>query len=153
MANNDILQYLRKTPHNTNVNVVKGMLGNESGSGAIEMETVFEDDISLTYNKGTYGDWAKYSTNGLEISKGYIKISFDDDILLGGSDSAGHFSCGSQQYSMFSKNYNFFIENIYNNGTGMEELVVQINGYIPSDSDLETYCQTPHHLKIEYFTV
>lgn len=33
MANKDILQYLRETPHNTNVNVVKTMLG-DAGSGS-----------------------------------------------------------------------------------------------------------------------
>ena len=52
MLNKDVLQYLRETPHNTNVNVVKGMVGNGSGSGAIEMTTLFEDDISLSYQPG-----------------------------------------------------------------------------------------------------
>ena len=54
MANNDILQYLRKTPHNTNVNVVKGMIENGSGSGTIEMETVFDEDITLTFERPQY---------------------------------------------------------------------------------------------------
>ena len=37
MANKDILQYLRETPHNTNVNVVKGMMENGSGDGESEI--------------------------------------------------------------------------------------------------------------------
>ena len=45
MANKDILQYLRKTPHNTNVNVVKGMIGNNSNS-PIEISTIFEGDVT-----------------------------------------------------------------------------------------------------------
>ena len=49
MANNDILQYLRETPHNTNVNVVKGMIGNGNGSGSDSNKvTIYEGEITTT---------------------------------------------------------------------------------------------------------
>lgn len=35
MSQTNILEYLRKTPHNTNVNVVKGMIGNTGSSDGL----------------------------------------------------------------------------------------------------------------------
>ena len=34
MAQNDVLDYIRKTPHNSNVNVVKGMLNADDGGSS-----------------------------------------------------------------------------------------------------------------------
>ena len=156
MSNNDILQYLRKTPHNTNVNVVKGMIGNESGSEAIEMETIFEDDITFTnYTPGTqYGpayvsDFYELSFSTIE--KGFLKCTYENLSFFiiyrpgaGSSNQGGEmFSdvdtpCGTiliQQYNEHSLNCT-----IYAKGPDVE-------------SEFETYCQTPHHLKIEWFTI
>lgn len=172
MANTDILQYLRKTPRNTNVNVVKGMIGNGSGSGAIEMETVFEDDISLTYQKGQYSatnvSW--YEDITIPISTGYLKITLDDIILLGTGglqyvwmedeyvETTG-FSLSLSHYDLFSNEKFYTISISYGfTSIGPDESVYRISAYIMAttnedDSDLQAYCQTPHHLKIEYFTI
>lgn len=85
MANNDILQYLRKTPHNTNVNVVKGMLGNESGSGAIEITTVFDEDITLYASERQYLPVAGMydSTDTIEVNVGYLRFTWDDITFAG----------------------------------------------------------------------
>ena len=39
MAQQDVLDYIRKTPHNSNVNVVKGMLNAEGGGGSSDFST------------------------------------------------------------------------------------------------------------------
>ena len=39
MVQQDVLDYIRKTPHNSNVNVVKGML-NAEGGGGLSLPTV-----------------------------------------------------------------------------------------------------------------
>ena len=57
MAQTDILEYLRKTPHNTNVNVVKTMLNAEGDGGAEPLiVTATKDDnevwtLDKTYNE------------------------------------------------------------------------------------------------------
>ena len=172
MANKDILQYLRETPHNTNVNVVKGMIGSGSGSGAIEMETVFEDDITFTYQKGQYSatsvSW--YEDDTISMLEGYLKITLDDTILLGTSslqqtwmedeyvETTG-FSSSLNHYDLFSneKFYTISISYSFTN-IGPDEFGYRISAYImgvtsEDDSDLQAYCQTLHHLKIEWFTI
>ena len=169
MANNDILQYLRKTPHNTNVNVVKGMIGNEGGR-AIEMETVFEDDIVFTYRAGHdtyYNATGNYSTiNSIKVPYGYLWITLDDIVMIGAClsidiDNLGQcgFECYSKSFYLSSDSIKSYINlsNTYyederyidNNG-----LYITIYKNIADEApDLQAYCQTPHHLKIEWFTI
>ena len=156
MANNDILQYLRKTPHNTNVNVVKGMLGNESGSGTIEMETVFDEDISLTYHTGSQYVKAmgRYDSNAIQLLSGYLKITFDDIIFTGASSGTQN---SNVCYGFSNPLELFSTSNIYNismSNDTEDRLRINITSPLNTDDlDLQTYCQTPHHLKIEYFAV
>ena len=156
MANNDILQYLRETPHNTNVNVVKGMIGSGSGSGAIEMTTIFDEDISLSYQTGSQYVKAMghYSSNAIQLLSGYLKITFDDITFTGagsGTQNSNTFDGAPNPLQLFSTSniYNIAMFNSTEDGLRID-ITSPLN---TSDSDLETYCQTPHHLKIEWFTI
>ena len=157
MANNDILQYLRKTPHNTNVNVVKGMIGNESGGGAIEMTTVFDEDITFTdYVPGSqYGSAHAsgfYELPFSTIEKGILKCTYENFnffiIYTPGAGSGRNQGFGSSSdddtpcgtISIGQYNEHSFNCVIYPKGPDVE-------------SEFEAYCQTPHHLKIEWFIV
>ena len=154
MANNDILQYLRKTPHNTNVNVVKGMIGNGSGSGAIEMTTVFDEDITFTYednspyapSTGTYiGDIPIAVING-----GILRLTYENNILFVAPND------GSFDASKRISNLGLPFSYIHMNNSGLTDsfrFQVLSGGLEEHESNLPTYCQTPHHLKIEWFTI
>ena len=149
MANNDILQYLRKTPHNTNVNVVKGMIGNESGSGAIEMTTLFEDDIMLTYTIGQFGPpTGGYDDNfTIQVTNGFFKLVYDNNVMLLGTIKEGAI-INSYDYLA---DYDIFVGKPYD-----KDFHFSISGKNESDEEkekIQVYCQTPHHLKIEYFAV
>ena len=152
MANKDILQYLRETPHNTNVNVVKGMIGNGSGSGTIEMETVFEDDISLTYednspyapSTGTYiGNISIAGING-----GILRLTYENNVLF----VAPNNNSFDTSKSISNSELPFTYINMNNSGlTDSFRFQVQSGGSEEQELNLPTYCQTPHHLKIELF--
>lgn len=150
MVNNDILQYLRKTPHNTNVNVVKGMLGNESGSGAVEMTTVFEDDISLTYTIGQFGPPNGYYEDNftIQVTNGFFKLVYDNNNVLLGIIKEGAIINSSDDLT----DYDILISKSYYD----KDFYFSISGKNQSDEEIEkiqAFCQTPHHLKIEYFAV
>ena len=146
MANNDILQYLRETPHNTNVNVVKGMIGNESGGGAVEMETVFDEDIMLTYEANGYSmPNGSYSGQSPVINDGYLKITLDNFIIRALSENGG----GGGQYQLFDTAVLYTVSI----GVGNELGVIIYSPVSTTDPDLQTYCQEPHHLKIEWFNL
>ena len=149
MANNDILQYLRKTPHNTNVNVVKGMIENGSGSGAIEMTTVFDEDISLTYTIGQFGPPIGFYEDSftIQVTNGFFKLVYDNnDVLLGTIKEGAIIS--SYDYLV---DYDILFRESYD-----KDFYFSVSGKNESDEEkekIQAYCQTPHHLKIEYFTV
>ena len=150
MANNDILQYLRKTPHNTNVNVVKGMIENGSGSGAIEMETVFGDDISLTYTIGQFSPPnGIYEDNfTIQVTNGFFKLVYDNNDVLLGTIKEGAITTSYD----YLTDYDIFFGESYND----KDFYFAISGKNESDEEkekIQAYCQTPHHLKIEYFAV
>ena len=149
MANNDILQYLRKTPHNTNVNVVKGMIGNESGGGAIEMTTVFDEDITLTFEQPQYlpPRGAYLSNITVNVSEVFLKITYDNDIILYG------YADESKNFNITKSTESIDIDIAQNtSNTTYSGPIIYVN-YGSSDEEVQTYCQTPHHLKIEYFTI
>ena len=162
MANNDILQYLRKTPHNTNVNVVKGMIGNESESGAVEMTTVFDEDITFTYNQGnTYNPATGFFEDNREIilSHKYAKITLDDMTFKGLPFDSGDYIVITETnpfiLPLSSDTYTFYIDIYYYYEPNVSNRInASVYGSLyGEDSNLQTYCQTPHHLKIELFNL
>ena len=69
MSQENILDYLRKTPHNTNVNVVKGMISN-SGSSLPEVTIEDNGDILTVVD----GEWEK-AEPGFKCTK----TTYEDD--------------------------------------------------------------------------
>ena len=65
MAQQDVLDYIRKTPHNSNVNVVKGMLGDSSNSALPEV-TELDNGKVLTVVEGQWNK-AEASSGGIDI--------------------------------------------------------------------------------------
>ena len=77
MAQTDILEYLRKTPHNTNVNVVKTMLDNSGGGRASTLM------ITATRDNSTHRDTLDKTYNEIKnaVANGALVIvHFPDDI-------------------------------------------------------------------------
>ena len=152
MANNDILQYLRKTPHNTNVNVVKGMIGNESGGGAIEMETVFDEDITLTYTESDYspatGKYNHIISNDF-TNDGILRFTYED-IVFFATPNYNSFNSTKDNTDSTLPFTGVWCRNSYEI-QGNFDFGIQTE--IGRESEFQAYCQTPHHLKIEWFTI
>ena len=148
----DILQYLRETPHNTNVNVVKGMVGNGSGSGAVEMTTVFDEDITLTYELGDeyVPATGTFTGNFFNITDGVLKITFEDTNGLAAPEFNGQFQKGVVVDDSNLPFRAFMCNNVATMNRFEFILYSKLNY---DDPDLQTYCQTPHRLKIEWFTI
>lgn len=152
MANKDILEYLRETPRNTNVNVVKGMIGN-SGSSSIEMTTLFDDDlIGFSYTPSSQYGPATARLEGTiiptsTVGSGFLKITYEGIskfIILNGGYSVSFSIDSNLPVSLFS------ISSYYD---PVDSVIINIYGRDGQDVEFETYCQTPHHLKIEWFTI
>lgn len=157
MANTDILQYLRKTPHNTNVNVVKGMIGNESGSGAIEVVTLFDDDISgFTYTPSSQSGPARARLEGTiipisTVGDGILKVTYEGMhkiTVLSGNGYSISFNA-----SELDLNLPFTSFSMYSYYDPVDGSIINMYGRTGQDAELEAYCQESHHLKVEYFTV
>lgn len=155
MDKNTILDYVTETPWNTNRAVLSSML--DSIEGGVEMITLFDDDISVTnYSPGSqygpaYGNGSDVFSNSA-AENGIVKVTYEDKSSFGiytkSSDNAGFNLSVSINYmdSLFSGfklgSYdapNSFYFSIY--GAGDQEV------------EFETYCQEPHHLKVEWFIV
>ena len=67
MAQQDVLDYIRKTPHNSNVNVVKGMLNAEGGGGSSDFSTA-----TMTLNTNTECEITAPIYNGSFIMSKYV---------------------------------------------------------------------------------
>ena len=91
MAQQDVLDYIRKTPHNSNVNVVKGMLDSLGGSSLPEVTN--EDNgkvltvVEGEWNKAAGGGSAEplivnVIDNTMDKTFGEIRQAFDNDGYL-----------------------------------------------------------------------
>lgn len=86
MANKSILEYLRETPYNTNVNVVKGMIGNsgdgEKSEAKITIMIGENDNLYLSEEDITFLQSLPpvYNINQYNI---YVYLSGSDIRLLG----------------------------------------------------------------------
>ena len=145
MDKQQIIDYVMNSPANTNKMVLSDMLDGVGGGG-IEIETVFEDDIMLTYEANGYSTpQGSYSGQPLLINDGYLKITLDNVIIRGTSEISG----GSGKYQLFDTAglYPIYI------GVGDALGVGIMSPESSTDPNLQAYCQTPHHLKIERFTI
>lgn len=74
MAQQDILDYIRKTPYNSNVNVVKGMIGNTGNS----LPEVTESDNGMVLTV-VNGEWDKAAGGGgdagYECTEGWVTLT------------------------------------------------------------------------------
>ena len=73
MAQQDVLDYIRKTPHNSNVNVVKGMLNAESGGGD-SWTVLTEESVTTSAQAGVVLGMLTYSQL---IDAETIKVTFN----------------------------------------------------------------------------
>ena len=77
MAQTDILEYIRKTPHNSNVNVVKGMLNAEGGGGGdsdLSTATVtYDNQAGARFYLSTADEGDGMSIPAIDASQGTAK--------------------------------------------------------------------------------
>lgn len=83
MAQTDILEYLRKTPHNTNVNVVKGMLNSESGGSNIMLVNIEIDqsDPTPTIDR-TFNELKSAFLNNVPICTRLIQKANGENVVI-----------------------------------------------------------------------
>ena len=168
MDKQDIINYVLETPTNTNPAILGQML--DSLGGGVEMVTLFEDDITFTYQAGHdtyYNAWGSYhTTNSIKVPYGYLWVTLDDIVMIGlcssvDLDNTGYcsFSCESEPFYLSSDSIVSYItvNNMYYEDEryiSNNQLAIDIYKNIAEEApDLQAYCQEPHHLKIEWFTI
>ena len=156
MSKEDVINYVMTTPGNPNRAVLEGMLDSIS-DGGIEIITLFDDDIIATnYSPGTqYGPaysngFGNFSNSAAE--DGLIKITYENKNGFGvytkSSNEAG-FELTVNINGMESPLSGFTLGDY----SSLNSFYFTIYGVKDKDADLEAYCQEPHHLKVEWFTV
>ena len=151
MGNKEILDYVRNTPGNTNPSVLKGML--DSMGDGIEMVTLFDDDINLEYNTSQYGP--AYGETYVNISvdtidAGFILIIYEGDHYFGIMTNYHQLDA---KYGLPSPELPFVSIDLSRYSFGDKNHRFSIQSNKSSNPELEAYCQEPHHLKVEWFTV
>ena len=155
MEKQDIINYVLETPTNTNPAVLSGML--DSLGGVIEMITLFDDDISITnsvpssqYAPATASGFGVFSNSAAE--SGIVKITYEGKNAFGiytkSSGEAG-FGLNVTINNMESPLSSFLLGDY----SSLNSFYFTIYGVRNQDTEFEAYCQEPHHLKVEWFTV
>lgn len=148
----DIMNYVLNTPTNTNPAVLSSMLDSIGSGSSIEMVTLFDDDIVLTYTAGTqYGPPIGQTSGTISAipGNGFMKITYEDfSLFITVTD--GSFSMSK----LISDSKLSFIRSFTISSYSSENsYIFRINGDSGKDVELEAYCQEPHHLKIEWFVL
>ena len=149
MNKQDIINYVLETPTNTNPAVLSGML--DSLGGGVEMVTIFDDDITYTYHAGSqygpaWGDGFEDFTTAIDES-GIIRVTYENKSALGVYTNTDFKASVNINESPL---YSFDISK-YSSPNSFNFTIIALNQEV--ESEFEAYCQNPHHLKVEWFTV
>lgn len=155
MDKNDILDYVMNTPGNTNRAVLRSML--DSLGSEIEMVTLFDDDISgFTYTPSSQFGPATGRLDGTiipvsTVEDGILKVTYEGAYKLTLlSNNSYHISFNESELGQNLPLTMFSIDSYYDPVDGS---IIIMNGRKGQDAELEAYCQEPHHLKVEWFTI
>ena len=154
MEKQDIINYVLETPSNTNPAVLSGML--DSLAGGVEMVTLFDDDISTT----SYVPSSQYApANATGFSEflssaedGIVKVTYEGKNAFGiytKSSAEAGFSLRVTINDVESPLSGFQLSDY----SSLNSFYFTIYGVRNQDTEFEAYCQEPHHLKVEWFTV
>lgn len=155
MSKEEILNYVMNSPENTNPNVLGNML--DSLGGGIEMITLFDDDISgFTYTPSSQSGPATARLDGTiipisTVGDGILNITYEGahKITLLSSNNYG-LSFNTSELDPNLPFVHFGINSYYD---PVDSSIITIYGRTGQDAEFEAYCQEPHHLKVEWFTV
>ena len=152
MNKQQIIDYVMNSPANTNPNVLGTML--DSMDGMVNMVTLFDDDITgFIYEPSSqYGPAsARLSDTIIPVStvkNGILKISYEGVSVLT-SLSNGYYSA-SLYYNDLDLPFETFNISSYDT---VDVSMISLYGKTNQDTEFEAYCQEPHHLKVEWFTI
>jgi len=149
MDKQQIIDYVMNNPANTNPNVLGTML--DSMDGMVNMVTIFDDDITCTYHAGSqygpaYGDEFEDFTTAIDES-GIIRVTYENKSALGVYTNTNFEATVSIEESPL---YSIRIAK-YSSPNSFYFRTTALNQEV--ESEFEAYCQEPHHLKIEWFTI
>lgn len=152
MEKQQIIDYVMNSPANTNPNVLGTMLDG-IGGGGVEMTTVFEDDITLTYdNSDSYipaqGKYSNVISSNF-TQDGILRLTYENMSFLmlpkdGLFNGYINVSDSTLPFSSIQSGNSYEIQGNFD---------INLQTVIGKESEFQTYCQTPHHLKIEWFTI
>lgn len=86
MAQTDILKYIRKTPHNSNVNVVKGMLNSEDSGGGDSFIKTANVKVNYTLPEGvdevTFYSFQQLTIRNPDTNNPFVENIFYSDTCI-----------------------------------------------------------------------
>lgn len=163
MGKEQVMDYVMNSPENTNSAILGNML--DSLGGEVETTVIFEDDITLTYRKGSYGpDSAiidsNYFTSSPFTEVGFIIVTFDNFKILsavnGGTSFDPHFNFHADEQDYYVDSgiaIHLIVDMFYDPQEEKYTLQGGMTSNMSDHSALNEYCQTPHHLKIEFLKI
>ena len=153
MDKQDIINYVLETPTNTNPAVLSGML--DSLGGGIEIVTLFDDDITgFTYTPGGQSGPSVGRLGGTiipvsTVGPGFLKISYEGVSAFVVMNSGDYFT----SLSYINSDLPLATCNITSYYDPVDSSIITMNGKPNQDAEFEVFCQEPHHLKVEWFTI
>lgn len=164
MDKEKVIDYVMNSPQNTNRAVLSTLLDEGGGGGSITMTTLFDEDITFTYqeNEKYMNTLASYTKEmpDLNTDYGFVKVTLDNSIIILGTSSIDYNNYAAiytakNSFSLFSDSDLYNISVNYNKGgSDYFEIISMITA--PSTGafeKLETYCNENHHLKMEWFII
>ena len=153
MDKQDIINYVLETPTNTNPAVLSGML--DSLRGGIEIVTLFDDDITgFTYTPGGQSGPSVGRLDGTiipvsTVEPGVLKISYEGVSAFEVINSDDY----STSLSYINSDLPLAACNITSYYDPVDSSIITMYGKSNQSAEFEAFCQEPHHLKVEWFTM